>query len=51
MQITKLGMKSLADHLAVTHHDSSDERIGTDPSAPTLRKLQRPRRAGSDPCL
>ncbi len=37
-------MKPLADHLTATHNNSSDKRIGADPPAPTLRKLQRPRK-------
>lgn len=43
VQTPKLSVKPLADHLAVTHNNSSDKRIGTDPPTPTLRKLQRPR--------
>ena len=42
VQIAKLGVESLADHLASPHHDSSDERIGTDSPPPALRKLKRP---------
>jgi hypothetical protein len=44
MQATKLSVKPLADHLTVPDNNSSDERIGTDPPAPTLGKLQRPRK-------
>jgi hypothetical protein len=43
MQATQFGVEALTNHLAATHNHSSDERIGTDPPASTLRKLQRPR--------
>jgi hypothetical protein len=35
-------MKPLADNLATTHNDGPDQRIGTDPPPPPLRKLQSP---------
>ncbi len=40
MQIAQLSMKPLADHLAVTYDNRSNERIGTDFPAPTLGKLE-----------
>jgi hypothetical protein len=43
MQATQLGMKPLADHIPVSHDDSSDERIRADSTPPALSKLQRPR--------
>jgi hypothetical protein len=43
MEATELGVKALADRLAVTHNNSSDERIGADLPTPALGKLQRPR--------
>ena len=42
MQPAQLSMKPLTNHLTVTHNNSSDERIGTDPPPPALSKLQRP---------
>ncbi len=36
----QLGMMALADHLSVSHENGADDRIGADPSAPQLRKLQ-----------
>jgi len=42
MQLPQFGMKPLANNLAVTHHNSSDKRIRTDPTTPALRKLKRP---------
>jgi len=39
VQIAQLSVKSLTDHLAVSHDDSSDERIGTDPATPALGKF------------
>ena len=43
MQIAQLGMKPLADRLAIAHNNSSDERIGTHSPPPALSKLQRSR--------
>ena len=43
MQSPQLGMKPLANHTAITHNNSSDKRIGTNPTAPALRQLKRPR--------
>jgi hypothetical protein len=40
MQSAELSVKSLADDLAVTHHDRTHERVRADPSAPALSKLQ-----------
>jgi len=40
MQIAKPCMKSLPDHLAIAHHNRSNEGIGTNPPAPVLSQLQ-----------
>ena len=42
VQPAQLGMKPLADHLAVTHDHGADQRIRADSPAPALGKLQRP---------
>jgi hypothetical protein len=46
MQPPQLSVKSLANHLAITHHDSSNKRIRTHPTTPALRKLKRPPEMG-----
>jgi hypothetical protein len=46
MQLPQLSVKSLTNHLALTHNDSSDKRIGTDPTTPALRKLASPPQVG-----
>jgi hypothetical protein len=43
MKLPQLGVPPLANHLAATHNNSSDERIGTDSTPAALRKLQRSR--------
>jgi hypothetical protein len=42
MQPAQFSMKSLANNLAVTHNDRSNQRIWTHPPAPALRKLKSP---------
>jgi hypothetical protein len=42
MQIPKLSVKPLANHLAITHNDSPHERIRTDPPPPILRQPKCP---------
>ena len=42
VQPAELGVESLADDLAVADDDGADQRIGADPPASTLGKLQRP---------
>jgi hypothetical protein len=42
MQLTKLSVKSLADDLAVTHHNRAYQRVWAYFSAPALRQLKRP---------
>jgi hypothetical protein len=42
VQATQLSVKPLANHLAITHNNSSDKGIGTDSSPSTLRKLKGP---------
>jgi hypothetical protein len=42
VQIAELGVKPLTDNLAITHNDSSNKRIRTDPPPPALRKLTSP---------
>jgi hypothetical protein len=39
MQISQRSMKSLANHIAAPHNNSSDKRIRTHPTTPALRKL------------
>ncbi len=41
MQTAELRVKPLADRLAIAHHNSSDERIGTHLAPPALGQLQR----------
>lgn len=40
MEIAKLSVKPLPNDLAVTDHNSSNERIRADSPTPTLRKLK-----------
>ncbi len=42
METAELRMPAFADHLAVTNHDGTDERIGANPPATALRELQCP---------
>ena len=42
MQPTELGVKALADHLAVADDDRADQRVRAHPAAPALRQLQGP---------
>jgi hypothetical protein len=42
VQPAQFNVKALADHLIVTHEDRSNERIGADPPAPAIGKLERP---------
>ena len=42
MQPTQLSMKPLPDRRPVTGDHSSNQRVRTDPPAPTLSKLQSP---------
>lgn len=41
MKLSQFGVEPLANHLAISHNNSSDERIGTDSPPPALSKLQR----------
>ena len=41
MQVAQFGVETLTDYLAVSHQNSSDERIWTHPPASALGKLQR----------
>ncbi len=42
MKPAQLGMKPLADHLAIPHNHGPNQRIRADPATPTLGKLQSP---------
>jgi len=41
MEATQFGMKSLANHLAIPHHDGTNEGIRTHSPASALSQLQR----------
>jgi hypothetical protein len=41
MKLSQFSVEPLANHLAVPHHHSSDERIGAHSPSPALGKLQR----------